>query len=160
MKIYLAGSMVGGRDFEEGVKEINNALIKLGHEVTSPFVVDPEINAARFPDLSGVELDNARFEDDLKRIQEADCVVMEVSQPSHGVGFEMGWTTALIRLAHQEKPLLFLKHASLREGKNSSLVRGNPHAKFEYYDKETVGNIVENFMRSVEQEGKITRERE
>ena len=174
MKVYLAGSMSAGRQFAQGLQAINDALINMGNEILTPFVVDEELNKHRFPELSGVEharaifvgvLDcdlvarRAIFEDDLRRIEESDIIIAEVSQPSTGVGLEIGFVVGSLRSRDTEKSILLLRHRSLEATRNSKLVEGNIHAKFLYYDSENIEGILNSFFSEI-QESKIRRERE
>ncbi len=149
MKIYLAGSMAGGRDYADGLVAINKVLIELGHIVLTPFVVDPKINEQRFPKLKGVKRARAIFEEDIELVTESDTIIAEVSQPSTGVGTELGYALGLIRLAKKRKPILLLRHKSLEKVPTSNLIIGNPHATFSYYDKGSVGSVVWNFLNKL-----------
>ena len=95
MKVYLAGSMSGGREFADGLLAINSVLQEFGHEVLTPFVVDERISATRFPGLQGQDEARAVFEDDLRLLQQADVAIAEISQPSTGVGVEIGFFVGL-----------------------------------------------------------------
>ncbi|OGM19211.1 hypothetical protein A2955_02800 [Candidatus Woesebacteria bacterium RIFCSPLOWO2_01_FULL_37_19] len=159
MKVYLAGSMSAGRQFAQGLQAINDALINMGNEILTPFVVDEELNKHRFPELSGVEHARAIFEDDLRRIEESDIIIAEVSQPSTGVGLEIGFVVGSLRSRDTEKSILLLRHRSLEATRNSKLVEGNIHAKFLYYDSENIEGILNSFFSEI-QESKIRRERE
>ena len=159
MKVYLAGSMSAGRQFAQGLQAINDALINMGNEILTPFVVDEELNKHRFPELSGVEHARAIFEDDLRRIEESDIIIAEASQPSTGVGLEIGFVVGSLRSRDTEKSILLLRHRSLEATRNSKLVEGNIHAKFLYYDSENIEGILNSFFSEI-QESKIRRERE
>ena len=159
MKIYLAGSISGGRDFADGLKAINDSLIRMGHEVLTPFVVDEEINKTRFPDLTGVDRSTAIFEEDLRLIEESEAVIAEVSRTSTGVGMELGYLVGLARIKGLEKPTLLLRHHSLGGSRTSNLLVGNPYAKFLYYSPDNVNDLIQEFFTEIE-EGKIRRETE
>ena len=149
MKVYLAGSMAGGRAFAGSLREINDLLINLGHNVLTPFVVDEKINQIRFPKLKGVNRARAIFKQDLELVTKADVIIAEVSQPSIGVGIELGFAAGLIRLAGKAKPILLLRHRSLENERNSNLVLGNPYATFLYYDKESIEGVITNFFQKI-----------
>ena len=143
MKIYLAGSMSGGRKFAKNIQIIANALEELGHEIISPFVVDSKINEERFPGLEGRELAKAHYEEDLDLVlNKADAFVAEVSQPSHGVGVEIGAITTKKMLGKSDIPVLLLADDYLKNKKISSLVYGNPYAVFEFFNKDSIKNIL------------------
>lgn len=143
MKVYLAGSMSGGREFADNIKLIAKELQAMGHEVISPFVVDMKVNENRYPDLEGRELAKAHFEEDLDLVlNQADAVVAEVSQPSHGVGIEIGAITAKKMLQGVDTKVLLLRDESLRGEKESKLVTGNTYAVFQYYNQENIKRIL------------------
>lgn len=160
MKIYLAGSIAGGRDYEEGLFAVYNTLIELGHEVLTPFVVDQEINNARFPDLSGDERATAIFDEDLHLLDIAEAAIAEVSQPSSGTGTELGVLVGYARFLGIHKPTLALKHEDLKDKRFSFLVQGNPHLELQHYSLDTVKDIVCEFMERIDIEGRVVRERE
>jgi nucleoside 2-deoxyribosyltransferase len=149
MNVYLAGSMAGGRDFADGLAQISRILIKIGHKVLTPFVVDDEINIKRFPGLKGSSRAKAIFEEDLDLVTQSDVIIAEVSQPSTGVGVELGYTVGLIRLSKKKKPMLLLRHKSLESVRNSSLILGNPHATFTYYEKASLEKIIDKFFQDL-----------
>ena len=143
MKIYLAGSIAGGREFEANIKLIANVIKSLGHEIISPFVVDIKLNEDRFPGLEGKELAKAHFDEDLDLVlNQADAFVAEVSQPSHGVGVEIGAITTKKMLGKSDIPVLLLTDDYLKNKKISSLVYGNPYAVFEFFNKDSIKNIL------------------
>lgn len=147
MKIYLAGSISGGRKFADNLKFIAKALEELGHEIISPFVVDIEINKQRYPGLKGEQLARAHFEEDLDLVlNKADAIAAEVSQPSHGVGIEIGAITTKKMLQNIDTPILLLRDESLKDKKTSKLLSGNPHAVFSHYSKENVKEILAEYL--------------
>lgn len=152
MKIYLAGSIAGGRDFADGLLAINKILTENGHTVLTPFVVDSAVNEARFPDLDEDSRAVAIRDQDLALLRECDLAIAEVSQTSFGVGIEIG------KLEFMGKPILCLRHESLFDGKMSYLIKGSRDLTFTHYSQETVGGIVNNFLKESENlEGKIRR---
>ncbi len=160
MKVYLAGSMSGGRNFEDGILAIGGVLRELGHEIITPFVVDPSLNEQRFPGLTGKARSDAIFADDLKRLIEADVVVVDVSQPSHGVGIELGILFSLSRLLGDIKPTLCLRHESAN-GRLSSLIEGMPTvSEIKSYKPWTVEGVIKDFFAKINDEGRIRNERE
>ena len=140
MDVYLAGSIAGGRDFADDIKLIAKTAEKLGHTILTPFVVDASINAKRFPDLSGVEKSRAKYDEDMTLLNKCTVAVAEVSQPSLGVGIELG------QLMTMDKPVLCLRHKKLEDKKMSSLVEGNPHFVFKHYDKDTIREVLQDFF--------------
>ena len=97
LDIYFAGSISGGRDYLDSYKKIVSHLKNLGNSILSEHVVfDDVMNYEK--KFSNREI----FERDLKWIDECNCIVAEVSNPSLGVGYEISY--ALTR----KKPVLCL----------------------------------------------------
>lgn len=163
MKIYLAGSISGGREFEKGIKAIAKVLQDEGHEILTPFVVDSELNTRRFPNLTGKERDRAIFREDLNLLVMSDAIIAEVSKPSTGVGIELGFLLGMMVFNGVRKPTLALVDDSLREKRNSSLLGGNPYVRLLYYSPECIPDLKEKlevFLVSFETlDQKILRER-
>ena len=96
MKIYFAGAIRGGRDDAALYLEIVKLLRNYG-EVLTEHVADDELTAL------GELTDNKAIHDrDLAWLRAADCLVAEVTQPSLGVGYEVG------RMVEWRKPILCL----------------------------------------------------
>lgn len=165
MRIYLAASISAGRKYREGVKAIAGVLEKNGHQILTPFVVDEKLNNARFPGLTGTERATAIFEEDMRLILESKAIIAEVSEPSTGVGMELGVLVGMWMFAGYTKPTLCLRHMDLFDKGGSMLVEGNKFASLKYYDHQLMaqnleGHIV-HFLRNVELfEGIIKKERE
>jgi len=85
MKIYFAGSIRGGRDDAGLYQQIISLLQKYGQVLTEHIGLK---------DLThkGEDTLPSRtiFERDLGWVEEADVIVAEVTQPSLGVGYEIG----------------------------------------------------------------------
>lgn len=90
MKIYFAGSIRGGRDDVD----IYNAIIKLlqdmGHSVLTE-----HIGLASLTSSGEKKTEQEIFERDMAWVREADAIVAEVTNPSLGVGYELGQAEAM-----------------------------------------------------------------
>lgn len=93
-RIYLAVPIVAGRDLAVA-RSIAEALVGLGHEVVSTWVLKEDADVSLSPERI--------FERDVKGVRECDVLVAEVSTPSHGVGIE-------IMLAQTLKKPVFCLH--------------------------------------------------
>lgn len=112
MKIYFACSITGGREFESVYQAIVRALVEKGHNVLTAHLVESdamEAEAAHSPEYV--------YSRDTKWIRESDVLIAEVSAPSHGVGYEIGYA-----LGHG-KPTLALCQA---DRKITKMISGNP----------------------------------
>ncbi len=112
MNIYFACSITGGREFESIYQEIVAALTKDGHEIPTSHLAKSEV-------VENERLLTPRdvYERDVNWIKNCDVLVAEVSIPSHGVGYEIGFALNI------GKPVLCLHH---KERKVSKMITGNP----------------------------------
>jgi len=112
MKIYFACSLTGGREFESVYQAIVHALVEKDHQVLTAHLAESdvmEVEAALSP--------RAVYSRDVAWIRECDLLIAEVSMPSHGVGYEIGFALGI------GKPVLAL-HQNGR--KVSKMISGNP----------------------------------
>ncbi|MDO8754370.1 MAG: nucleoside 2-deoxyribosyltransferase [Anaerolineales bacterium] len=111
MNIYFACSITGGREFESTYQQIVVALLAGGHQIPTSHLAQPEA------------LENERtltpqnvYQRDVNWINNCDLLIAEVSVPSHGVGYEIGYAL------HIGKPVLCLHQ---KERKVSKMITGN-----------------------------------
>merc|ERR1711971_375247 len=92
MKIYFAGSIRGGRQDVHLYHDIIKQLRDNYGEVLTEFVGDKNITA-----LEGTaqKTDKEIHDDDVAMLSECTCLVAEVTQPSLGVGYEIGRAVAM-----------------------------------------------------------------
>lgn len=112
MNIYFACSITGGREFESVYQMIVSALTEAGHEVPTAHLAESGV--------AGVEavIDPREvYRRDVAWIRECDVLIAEVSVPSHGVGYEIGYALGL------GKPVLALYRDDRRISK---MISGNP----------------------------------
>ncbi|HSG45316.1 MAG TPA: nucleoside 2-deoxyribosyltransferase [Anaerolineales bacterium] len=112
MKIYFACSITGGREFESVYQAVVHALAENGHSVLTAHLVESDVMEVEAA-LSPMDV----YTRDTDWIRECDVLIAEVSIPSHGVGYEVGFALGL------GKPVLVLH----REGRKvSKMISGNP----------------------------------
>lgn len=133
MKIYFAGSIRGGRDDRDLYLEIINLLKKHGTVLTE-HVGDKNLTH------NGEDLEASYiYQRDMNWIVEADVLVVEVSTPSLGVGYELG-------KSESKKPILCL-YRNREERGLSAMIAGNKNLKVEtYQDISDVEKILEDFF--------------
>ncbi len=112
MKIYFACSITGGRADEAVYQHLVAALLKAGHDVPTAMLANASI-----VDAEAVFAAEEVFARDVAWIQESDILIAEVSTPSHGVGYEIGFALQC------GKPVLCLHRADVRISK---MISGNP----------------------------------
>jgi nucleoside 2-deoxyribosyltransferase len=113
MKVYFACSISGGRKDEKIYQKLVGVLLSLGFDVPTAHIAHTgieEIDAQQDPyDI---------YLRDVNWIKESDLLVAEISTPSHGVGYEIGYA-----LEHN-KPVFCLYQ---RDEVISKMITGNPH---------------------------------
>jgi nucleoside 2-deoxyribosyltransferase len=113
MNIYFACSITGGRTFEPVYQEFTRALLADGHDVPTAHLAESNVIA-----LEMVVDPREVYLRDIAWIRACDVLIAEVSVPSHGVGYEIGFAL------EQGKPVLCLAQASITVSK---MITGNPH---------------------------------
>ncbi len=115
MNIYFACSITGGREFEAVYQAIVHALAEDGHQVPTAHLAESGVTARE-----AVIDPHEVYSRDVTWIRECDVLIAEVSMPSHGVGYEIGFALG------NGKPVLAL----YQEGRKvSKMISGNPDPK-------------------------------
>lgn len=137
MNIYFAGSIRGGRDDQELYKGIVEEFRKFGTVLTE-HIGDPSLGA-----YGEARADKDICERDLAWIREADVVVAEVTTPSLGVGYEVGYAEA------HAKPILCLYRAA-GDRRLSAMIAGNANLETRSYTGiEDVKDILGSFFETL-----------
>ncbi len=137
MKIYFAGSIRGGRDDGHLYKQIISLLLQYGIVLTE-HIGDEKLLAEGEKNVTDVHI----YERDIEFLTEADVIIAEVSTPSLGVGYEIGWTES------RGKKILCIYRPS--EGKRlSAMLAGNKNLMTkEYKDIKDLEIIFKEFFKS------------
>jgi 2'-deoxynucleoside 5'-phosphate N-hydrolase len=147
MKIYFAGAIRAGRD-DAALYETMITWLRSYGEVLTEHVGDAKLSAKGDdgPD------DRHIHDRDMAWLTQCDLVVAEVTMPSLGVGYELGWATAL------KKPVLCLYR--LQPGRSlSAMIAGSPMMRtVSYSSVNEAKTIITNFMDRVVQEKTCSRE--
>ena len=123
MNVYFACSITGGRQDELIYQKLVNTLQHEGHHVPTALLASPDVMP-----LEGVVSPEDVYERDVRWITECDFLLAEVSTPSHGVGYEIGYALSL------GKRVLCL----YRQGRKvSKMILGNPHPQLSVHPYET-----------------------
>lgn len=135
MNIYFACSITGGREFEAVYQDLTAALLADGHEVPTAHLA-----ASSVMELEAVVSPSDVYQRDVAWIQNADALIAEVSVPSHGVGYEVGYALSagkrVLCLAQQGR-------------KVSKMISGNPHPSLlvrTYQDNQEAIALVRQFL--------------
>jgi nucleoside 2-deoxyribosyltransferase len=113
MNIYFACSITGGREFESVYQEFTDTLLADRHEVPTAHLAGSNVMA-----LERVIEPREVYERDVAWIRACDALIAEVSVPSHGVGYEIGFAL------EQGKPVLCLAQTGRTVSK---MITGNFH---------------------------------
>jgi nucleoside 2-deoxyribosyltransferase len=121
MNIYFACSITGGRAYESIYQEFTRALLAKGHDVPTAHLAESNVMT-----LEKVIDPREVYDRDVTWIRACDVLIAEVSVPSHGVGYEIGFALS------EGKQVLCLSQAGLAVSK---MITGNPHPalQLKYY---------------------------
>jgi len=140
MKVFFTAATTNNGDFFTQESAVISELKRLGHTLTSGEQILDHTKLARDAALSPEEV----FQREKTAIEEADCVVAEVTKPSSGVGGELVYA-----LTHHKPVLaLFYKDAN---NELSTMISGNPsdHLFLEHYDEDSLPIILKHYLEQV-----------
>nr|XP_046257333.1 2'-deoxynucleoside 5'-phosphate N-hydrolase 1 [Scatophagus argus] len=143
MKVYFCGSIRGGRDdvvvYRRIVQKLQSYGTVLTEHVSSGELTD------RGEDATAAG-DRAIHNRDVDWLRQCDVVVAEVTQPSLGVGYELG------RAVDMKKKIFCLFRPS--SGRSlSAMIRGADDGELflvRDYDEDEVENVLEEFFNSLQ----------
>ena len=135
MKIYISGSIYGGREKLETYKKIIPALENFA-EVLNRNIADDEVL-----EKEAVQNDEDIFKDLEVKIKSADLVFAEVTIPSLGVGYELGLADTI------GKKVIGIYDSTITP-KVSTMIRGNKRIKLISY--ENIDEILNNLKEILE----------
>ena len=128
MNIYFACSITGGREFEAGYQEIVAALVADEHEIPTSHLVQSDVMENERK-LTPQEV----YERDINWIKNCDVLIAEVSVPSHGVGYEIGFALNI------GKPVLCLYQ---KEHRVSKMITGNKNSVLNVQEYTDIENAI------------------
>ena len=128
MNLYFECSITGGREFEPVYQEIVAALMADGHEIPTSHLVQSEVM-----EQERILVPQDVYERDVNWIKNCDVLIAEVSVPSHGVGYEIGYALAI------QKPVLCIHK---KERKVSKMITGNPDQALTIQEYSTVEEAI------------------
>jgi nucleoside 2-deoxyribosyltransferase len=137
VKIYFAGSIRGGRnDQQKYFKLIEFLATRV--EVLTEHVGDSKLDSQGEKRTTDQEI----FERDKDWLQSCDAVVAEVTNPSLGVGYEIGIAEKL------GKPVLCLFDEKNTRLRLSAMVSGNPQIQVSFYSSlRDAENLIIDFIQ-------------
>jgi 2'-deoxynucleoside 5'-phosphate N-hydrolase len=99
MQIYFAASIAGGRGYLNTYQKMAEFIKQQGHAILTEHIVSPNVWHLESK-LSPEQI----YTRDIQWLSQADLLIAEVSNPSLGVGYEIGYALSL------SKPVLCLFH--------------------------------------------------
>ena len=138
MKIYFACSITGGREDEDTYQKMVGLLLSMGIDVPSAHIAETGIE-----EVDAREDPHDIYFRDVTWIEESDLLIAEVSTPSHGVGYEIGYALDL------NKPVLCLYQNLVGVSK---MILGNPHPLLTveaYSDLNEVKGILRKYLAEI-----------
>ena len=136
MNIYVSGSIYGGTEKIETYKVMIEELEKYG------VVVDKQIADPNTIANEEFQTDEEIYSDLEEKLINADVVFAEVSIPSLGVGYELGFADKL------GKKIIAIYDETYTK-KVSTMIRGNKRIKLiPYKDINEVFNIMEDLLKN------------
>ncbi len=139
MKIYFACSISGGRKDEIAYQYMVQVLIGMGIDVPTAHIAETGIE-----EVDAREEPRDIYNRDVNWIRESDLLVAEVSTPSHGVGYEIGYALDL------DKPVFCLYQKGVVVSK---MITGNSHpllTVMEYQDMAHAEEILRTYLITYE----------
>ena len=139
MKIYFAASIRGGRKDQNKYNELIRFLSSKV-QVLTEHVGDSSLNQTGEENRSDKEI----YQRDLEWLKSADAVIAEVTNPSLGVGYELGIAEKL------GKPVLCLFDDADHNRNLSAMISGNHKIKtFHYRDLNQAKVEISNFLNLI-----------
>ena len=137
MKIYFAGSIRGGRDEEKTYLRIIDYLCSFGDVLTEHVgYKDVEKSEENHSDIY-------IFERDVKWLESSDAMIADVTVPSLGVGYEIGFAETL------NIPILCLYNPKNKKPL-SAMITGNKNIIWkEYSSFEDAQMLIKNFLSNI-----------
>ncbi len=137
MKIYFAASIRGGRDDQKLYIDIIKMLKKYGEVLTE------HIGSKDLLEQGEIEMsDNAIFARDCALLDQCDIIVAEVTNPSLGVGYEIG-------RMENKKPVLCLYRQQDGRRLSAMLAGNNNLLVANYKNLKDIETALENFFRKI-----------
>ena len=140
MTVYFCGSIAGGRKYLDTYTKIVRALQEKGITVPTEHIIAPDVMAVE-QDLTAAEI----YKRDVNWLATADAAIAEISNPSLGVGYEIGYALNL------GTPVLALYESDLFV---SRMITGNEHPLLtivEYANDNEWLAAIDNFLAGLHQ---------
>ncbi len=135
MKIYFACSITGGREYEQHYQAMTRFLLDEGHEVPTAHLAESNIL-----EVEQVVIPSEIYARDVDWILSSNILIAEVSVPSHGVGYEIGFAL------NAGKHVLCIHQIGRPVSK---MITGNPHPLLTINAYENISQALEQLSKFV-----------
>ena len=136
MKIYFAASIRGGRDDIE----IYSKLIKLLQNYGT--VLTEHVADANLSNKGESQLNDQDIHDrDMRWLLESDIIVAEVTNPSLGVGYELG------RAIENNKKVICLYNKKMNKNISAMILGSSEITSYSYDDIDSLKNVVDKLFK-------------
>jgi len=137
MRIYFAGSIRGGRDEEANYLKIITYLTNFGQVLTE------HVGSGNIKKNESHNSDEHIFERDISWLKSADIMIADVTVPSLGVGYEIGFAETL------NIPILCLYNPKNKKSL-SAMISGNKKLIYKNYNTvEEAKLLIDKFISSI-----------
>lgn len=135
MKIYFSGSIYGGRQKLDTYKILIKKLEEYGE------VLNPEVSDENVLNSEKNSTDNVIFETLIDKLNQADLIFAEVTIPSLGVGYEIGY-------ADSHNKTIIAIYDEKEVSKVTTMLRGNKKLKIiPYTNVEDILNNLKEILK-------------
>jgi nucleoside 2-deoxyribosyltransferase len=137
MNIYFACSITGGRKDELDYQKIVQSLIAAGHHVPTAELADSSVLDLE-KGIDPLEV----YRRDTAWIQACDALVAEISTPSHGVGYEIGYALSL------GKPVICLHKKDVPVSK---MILGNQDKNLSVFSYDSIEQALQDVHKHLDE---------
>jgi nucleoside 2-deoxyribosyltransferase len=138
VNIYFACSITGGRKDQGIYQHLVEHMQAAGHEIPTADIAGPNVHMAE-----SVHDPVFVYTRDVNWIEGCDAIVAEVSTPSHGVGFEIGYAL------HLGRPVLALYQEGVTVSK---MITGNTQPTLTvsaYKNENEAAGLIDSFLANL-----------
>ena len=136
MKIYFAASIRGGRDDIEIYSKLIKLLQNYGTVLTE-HVADSNLSNKGESQLNDQDIHDR----DMQWLLESDIIVAEVTNPSLGVGYELG------RAIENNKKVICLYNKKMNKNISAMILGSSEITSYSYTDIDSLKNVVDKLFK-------------
>lgn len=146
LRVYFAGSITGGRDFEKYYWKIANLLKQWGHQILTEHVVDFKLQQKlRQKAQKSVNYFSFIAKHNKNLMHQADLLIAECSQGSLGTGFEICYAAYVLQI-----PVITLRYQKA-SGRASATIFGDDSGLIYpyFYNDRNIEEVLEKALAEI-----------